>query len=171
MSSTGPSTSRPRARREPPLSVRAPAPTVRGQASGARRAARLACPLALLLAAVLAAAPAASAATWVGYPELLAQVRSGPLIRAIINPARGDVEIKFRNLDEWHAFYPRAQQAELQRLLAARHIRVLYVPRHQAHRPPPASVHHHLRYYAAGALVLLGLIGGGVYLRSRRRTR
>jgi hypothetical protein len=171
MSSTGPSTSRPRARREPRRCAGALPPTRRRRPRGVRCAARRACALALLLAGLLAAVPSASAATWVSYPELLAQVRSGPLIRAIINPARGDVEIKFRNLDEWHAFYPRAQQAELQRLLAARHIRVLYVPRHQVHRPPAAAVHHHLRYYAAGAVVLLGLLGGGIYLRSRRRAR
>src|SRR5664280_2877067 len=68
--------------------------------------------------------------TWVSYPVLLAQVRSGPLIRAIINPSRGDVEIKFRNLEAWHAFYPAGAQAGLQRLLRARHIRLLFVARH-----------------------------------------
>jgi hypothetical protein len=65
----------------------------------------------------------------VSYERLLAQVRSGPLIRAIINPARSDAEIKFRNLDEWHAFYPRGAQPTLQRILRERHVRVLFVPR------------------------------------------
>jgi hypothetical protein len=112
----------------------------------------------------------AVAATWVSYPVLLTQVRSGPLIRAIINPARGDVEIKFRDLDEWHAYYPANAQPALQRLLHARHIRVLYVPRHPARTSRPATVHHHLRYIATGVIGVLALTAGGVlYLRRRRR--
>lgn len=122
-----------------------------------------------LLGAVVMASPA-SATTWVSYSAVLTQVKSGPLIRAIINPARADMEIKFRDLSEWHAYYPRAEQAELQRLLAARHIRVLFVPRHQVVGARPAAVHHHLRYIAAAALLACVLIGGG-YLLWRRRSR
>jgi hypothetical protein len=105
----------------------------------------------------------------VSYPALLTQVKSGPLIRAIINPARGDVEIKFRNLDEWHAYYPPNAQAALQRLLHARHIRVLYVPRHQARTSRPATVHHHLRYIAAGVAGGLALLAAGFFYWRRRR--
>src|SRR5437868_5456779 len=64
-----------------------------------------------LLAALALTCASALAATWVSYPELLAQVRSGPVIRAIINRTRGDVEIKFRDLSEWEAFYPRRAAA------------------------------------------------------------
>jgi hypothetical protein len=110
----------------------------------------------------------ALAATWVSYPVLLAQVRSGPLIRAIINPGRGDVEIKFRDLSEWHAFYPAGEQPTLQRLLYARHIRVLFVPRHQASKARPATVHHHLRYIAAGVIGAAAAIGAGFLLYRRR---
>jgi hypothetical protein len=120
----------------------------------------------LALLGVLVMASPASATTWVSFPALLEQVKSGPLIRAIINPARGDVEIKFRNLSEWHAFYPRAEQSELQRLLDARHIRVLFVPRHPAAKP--AAAHHHLRYIAAAALAACVLGGGTAYLLRRR---
>jgi len=119
------------------------------------------------LLGVLVMASPACATTWVSFPALLAQVKSGPLIRAIINPARGDVEIKFRNLSEWHAFYPPAEQAELQRLLDARHIRVLFVPRHRA-AAKPAAAHHHLRYIAAAALAACVLGGGTAYLLRRR---
>jgi hypothetical protein len=117
------------------------------------------------------------ATTWVSYPRLLRQVRSGPLIRAIINPARADVEIKFRNLQEWHAFYPRGAQATLQRLLHARHVRVLFVPRHPGRASQSATEHrrlparHHLRYIAAlivGLLVLLA-VAALVYRRRSRR--
>jgi hypothetical protein len=113
----------------------------------------------------------AVAATWVSYPALLAQVKSGPLIRAIINPARGDVEIKFRDLSEWHAFYPAGARPTLQRLLHARHVRVLFVPRHPARTSRPATVHHHLRYIAAGVIGVVALLTAGAFLRSRRRRR
>ena len=108
--------------------------------------------------------------TWVSYPVLLAQVRSGPLIRAIINPSRGDVEIKFRNLDEWHASYPAGAQPELQRLLRARHVRLLFVPAHRATASRPAAVHHHLRYIAGGAIALLAALALGLFLYRRRRS-
>jgi hypothetical protein len=111
---------------------------------------------------------AAYATTWVGYQKLLEQVRSGPVIRAIINPARSDVEIKFRDLLEWHAFYPAGAQNTLQRLLHARHVRVLFVPRHPARAPGPAAVHHHLRYIAAGVVAVLALVGLGALLYRRR---
>jgi hypothetical protein len=119
---------------------------------------------------LLLPAPAV-AATWVSYPTLLDQVRSGALIRAIINPARGDVEIKFRNLDEWHAYYPASAQPALQRMLRARHIRVLFVPRHPAKAPRPAAAHHHLRYIAAGVLGASVLLAAAAFAYSRRRPR
>jgi hypothetical protein len=126
--------------------------------------------LVVALLAGLALAPASAlAATPVGYPELLQQVRSGPLIRAIINRTRGDIEIKFRDLSEWEAFYPRGAQPMLQRLLHERHIRVLFASRPHAARARPAAVHHHLRYIAAAVLAALALIGAAAYLYSRRR--
>ena len=74
--------------------------------------------LVIALLAGFALAPASAlAATPVGYPELLEQVRSGPLIRAIINRTSADIEIKFRDLSEWEAFYPRGAQPMLQRIL------------------------------------------------------
>jgi hypothetical protein len=107
---------------------------------------------------------------WVSYPRLLAQARSGPVIRAIINPQRADVELRFRNLLEWHAYYPRAAQPALQRLLRERHIHTLFVARHQPARSARAT-HHRLRYIALGlAVAALALALAGVLLR-RRRTR
>ena len=121
-----------------------------------------------VVAALCLPATAAGAETWVSYPVLLKQVRSGPLIRAIINPVRGDVEIKFRDLSEWHAFYPANAQPALQRLLFARHIRVLFVKRHHPQVTKPATVHHHLRYIAAGVIVALAVIAAGAFIYSRR---
>jgi hypothetical protein len=123
----------------------------------------------LLLAA--AAPVPARAAQEVGYPVLLQQIKSGPLIRAVINRKGGDIEIKFRNLSEWKAFYPPGAQPMLQRLLHERHIPVIFASRHH-HAAKPRAVHHHLRYIAAGVLGALALVGGVLLLvQRRRRTR
>ena len=75
--------------------------------AASRRAAVGLVALAIMPAVMLGPPPKpAEAATQVSYPELLREIRSGPLIRAVINPARGDIEIKFRNLSEWKALYP-----------------------------------------------------------------
>src|ERR1700730_16864356 len=125
--------------------------------------------LVVALLAALAFAPAsAPAATPVSYPELLNEIRSGPVIRAIINRTRGDIEIKFRDLSEWEAFYPRGAQPMLQRLLHQRHIRVLFASRPHA-QAKPAAVRHHLRYIAAAVIGALALIAVAAYLYSRRR--
>jgi hypothetical protein len=116
--------------------------------------------------AAVATSPA-RAETWVSYPTLLAQVRSGPLIRAIINPDRKDVEIKFRNLDEWHAYYPAGAQAELQRVLDSRHVRILFVPHHRA-TVRAAAVHHRLRYIAGGAVAALAIAAAGWFALRRK---
>jgi hypothetical protein len=125
----------------------------------------------LLIASVciLLVVPArAGAATWVGYPALLQQVRSGPLIRAIINHKRGDIEIKFRDLSEWEAFYPAGAQQELQRILHQRHVHVIFAGRPKA-KAKPGAVHHHLRYIAAGILGALALLAAAWVLIRRRR--
>ncbi len=119
---------------------------------------------------VLATPTPAGAETWVSYGKLVEQVRHGNLIRAIINPQRDDVEIKFRNLTEWHAFYPRGQQRELQRMLDARHVRVLFVPRHGVAGKHRAGVHHRLRY-VAGAIIAALLLAGGAFWLLRRGSR
>ncbi len=122
---------------------------------------------AALVAAIALPAPA-RAETWVGFPALLAQVRSGAIVRAIINPARHDVEIRFQGGQEWHAYYPPSEQGELQRLLHARHVRTLFVPRHPLAKPHHAGAPHHLRYIAAGVLAACAV--GGVLLLARRRS-
>jgi hypothetical protein len=122
------------------------------------------------LCLALAAAAPAHAAKQVTYPELLAQVKSGPLIRAIINRKRSAIEIKFRDLSEWEAFYPPGAQPQLQRLLHERHIRVIFASRHRAAHVKPHAVHHHLRYIGAGIIGALVLAGGAFIVLRRRRT-
>lgn len=126
--------------------------------------------LCLALALLLALSASAQAAQRVSYPALLHQIESGPLIRVIINRAGGDIEIKFRNLNEWKAPYPRAAQAHLQQILRARHIHVIFAapPRHVAR---PRAVHHHLRYIADGVLGAILLVAAAWLLLRRRRPR
>jgi hypothetical protein len=124
--------------------------------------------LALLAPALVPVA--ARAATPASYEQVLHQIRFGPVIRAIINRPRGDIEIKFRDLSEWESPYPRSEQLMLQALLHRRHIRVLFVARPRHARSNPAAVHHHLRYIAAAILAALLLIGAAAYLSLRRRS-
>jgi hypothetical protein len=126
--------------------------------------------LVLVTLVALAAGPSAAlAATPVSYEQLLHQIRSGPVIRAIINRPRGDIEIKFRDLSEWESPYPRSAQPMLQRLLHRRHIRVLFVAAPHATAARAAAVHHHLRYVLAAVLGGSALIAAGLYLLRRRR--
>jgi hypothetical protein len=120
-----------------------------------------------LLAVLGVTASPGLAATQVGYPVLLREIKSGPLIRAVINRTRGDIEIKFRNLSEWEAFYPPGAQPGLQRLLHARHIRVIFATRPATTKPK--AVHHHLRYIAAGVLGAVAVLGGAAFVYDRRR--
>ena len=126
--------------------------------------------IALVAVIGIKAAPA-GAATAVSYSALLSEVRSGPVIRAVINPRGADVEIKFRDLSEWKASMPAGAQPALQRLLHQRHIRVLFASRRVVGKPKPGVVHHHLRYIAAGVLGAAILIGCGAFLFVRRRRR
>jgi hypothetical protein len=126
---------------------------------------------ALVLVTLVALAPAPSAAlaaTPVSYEQLLHQIHSGPVIRAIINRPRGDIEIKFRDLSEWESSYPRSAQPMLQQLLRRRHIRVLFAARPHAAPTRAAAVHHHLRYILAAVIGALALIAAGLYLLMRR---
>ncbi|HEV2981427.1 MAG TPA: hypothetical protein VGX51_08340 [Solirubrobacteraceae bacterium] len=124
--------------------------------------------IAVLLATV-AVPSTARAAKPVSYPEVLAQIEHGPLIRAVINRRLSHVEIKFRDLSEWEAVYPAGAQPLLQRLLNQRHIHVIFASSHHA-KATPKPVHHHLRYIAAGVLGALALAGVAWLLIRRRRS-
>ena len=123
-----------------------------------------------LLAGALAAAAQAQAATWVSYPQLLAQVRTGPLVRAVINRAPAHVEIKFASGREWEAVYPRRDQRMLQHTLRARHIEVIFAPRPHA-RAGAHRAHHRLRYITTAVLATALAIAAGLLLLDTRRRR
>ena len=123
-----------------------------------------------LLTATLACAVPAQAVTWVGYPQLLSQVRSGRLQRAVINHALSHIEIKFASGREWEASYPRGDQRMLQRTLHARHIPVIFAARPHA-RARARPVHHRLRYITTAVLATALAIGAGLFLLDTRRRR
>jgi hypothetical protein len=119
------------------------------------------------LAACALLAPAAGAFSWVSYPVLVAQIRTGPVIRVIVNVTYYDAEIKFRNLYEWKARFAPGQEHALVALVRARHIPLKFAaPPRTRHRPAP--VHHHLRYIAAAVLGAALLIGAGALVFRRR---
>jgi hypothetical protein len=123
-----------------------------------------------LLAGALVAAAQAQAATWVSYPQLLDQVRSGRLARAVINHAPSHIEIKFASGREWEAVYPRRDQRMLQRTLHARHIEVIFAARPHA-RAGARREHHRLRYITTAALAAALAIAAGLFLLDTRRRR
>jgi hypothetical protein len=123
-----------------------------------------------LVCAVVAVTPApAAAAQPASYAAVVEQIRSGPVIRAIINRRLRHVEIKFRDLSEWEAVYPRGAQPSLQAMLRGRHIRVLFASRPAARARAP--VHHHLRYIAAAVLALAAAACAALLWRNARRRR
>jgi hypothetical protein len=131
------------------------------------RITRLLAPALTAAALLLALAAPGLAAQQVTYAQLLQQVRSGPLIRVIINLRGKDAEIKFANLDEWRASYPPGAQAELERLVHARHIELKFAAPPHASKPAP-PVHHKLRYIAAGILAAVLVVAGATWLYRRR---
>jgi hypothetical protein len=123
-----------------------------------------------LLTAALVAAAQAQAATWVSYPQLLTQVRTGRLVRAVINRAPAHIEIKFASGREWEAVYPRRDQRMLQRTLHTRHIEVIFAARPHA-RAGARQTHHRLRYITTAALATAVALGAGLFLLDTRRRR
>jgi Flp pilus assembly protein TadB len=126
-------------------------------------------PLALLCTALALAAAPASAATPASYAAVVRQIRTGPVIRAVINRQLRHVEIKFHDLSEWEAMYPPGAQAGLQHLLRGRHIRVLFASRPAVRASAP--VHHHLRYIVGAVLVALATAGFLAIVWNRRTRR
>ncbi len=128
--------------------------------------------LALACTMLAGGASTAAAARWVGYPTILAELRTGPLIRVIINRPPRHIEIKFRNLDEWEAVYPVGAEHGLQRLIHSRGIKLIFASSKPGpHAVKPAAVHHRLRYITAGVLLLLLAAGGAWALVHRREAR
>jgi len=123
-----------------------------------------------LLAAALLLPASAQAVTWVSYPQLLAQVRSGRLQRAVINHGLSHIEIKFASGREWEASYPGRDQRMLQRTLHARHIPIIFAARARAHASAP-RVHHRLRYITTAVLAAAFAIGTALFLLDARRRR
>ncbi len=139
-------------------------PERRGRARGTRAA----CAAAWALCCAALLAPAAHAFSWVSYPALVEQIRSGRVIRVIVNRELHDAEIKFRNLYEWKARFAPSQETPLVSLVRGRHIPLIFAaPPRSAHAAAPA-VHHRLRWIATAVLLATLLLVAAVLERDRR---
>jgi hypothetical protein len=130
---------------------------------------RAALPLCLALVTLLALAPAALAAAPAPtetYATLLTQIDakagSGDRVTAAtLDKADHHVRVTLANGARPLVSYPVADDKVLVDTLLHHRIKVVYT------KPP--SVHHTLRYIAAGVVVVLLLIGAGVWFYTRGR--
>jgi hypothetical protein len=125
--------------------------------------------LALALACLLASAPAALAiapAPTEGYTALLAQIDAKPgspqrVVAATLDKHDHHVRVTLADGSRPLASYPSSQDKFLVDTLLHHGVRVVYT------KPP--AVHHTLRYIAAGVVVVLLLVGAGVWFYTRGR--
>jgi hypothetical protein len=125
--------------------------------------------LALALVCLLATAPAALAAAPApseGYSALLAQIDAKPgspqrVIAATLDKHDHHVRVTLADGSRPLARYPSSQDKFLVDTLLHHGVKVVYT------KPP--AVHHTLRYIAAGVVVVLLLVGAGVWFYTRGR--
>jgi ATP-dependent Zn protease len=126
--------------------------------------------IALLCVLTLVAGGAALAAAQAteSYQVLIAQVDSGRVIRAVVNPPLRHVKVTFRDGSEQEAVYPPQGEPSLLRTLHAHGVTIKFARRPKA-KKTATTVHHHLRYIAAAVVGALIVIGGVLLFVSRRR--
>jgi hypothetical protein len=120
--------------------------------------------------AVAAYAPLAIAATSTvteTYPALLRQIVRRQVVIAHVNERTSDIRVTLKNGSEEFVVYPHAQHKVLVDSLLHHGVRVVYT----AHVKPKKPVHHVLRYVAGGIVIVLLLIGGGVWMYTRGQRR
>jgi hypothetical protein len=128
--------------------------------------------LALLAVLALAAnAPFAIAAPSTqteSYAALLHQIESGQVVVAHVNERTNDIRVTLKDGSEEFVSYPRSQHKHLIDALLRHGVRPIYTTHAKAKKP----VHHVLRYVAGGIVIVLLLIGAGVwvYTRSQRQS-
>jgi hypothetical protein len=126
----------------------------------------------LIIATVLALlvpAQFAVAAAYVpteSYAALVGQINSGQVSIAHVNEQTHHVKVTLKNGTDQVVDYPAADHKRLIDSLEKHGIKPIYTrPTTVAAKPKPA--HHVLRYVAAGIVVVLLLIGGGVWAYTR----
>jgi len=121
------------------------------------------------LLALLVPAPFAFAAEYVPtetYAALTAQINSGQVVAAHVNEQTHHIKVTLKNGTDQVVDYPAADHKKLIDSLLAHGVKPIYT-RPVAVVTKPKPVHHVLRYVAAGIVVVLLLIGGGVWAYTR----
>jgi hypothetical protein len=120
----------------------------------------------LAILAVAANAPLAIAATSTvteSYTALLHQIDSGQVLIAHVNERTNDIRVTLRNGTEEFVVYPHAGHKTLIDSLIHHGVKPIYT----AHKTAAKPVHHVLRYVAGGIVIVLLLIGAGVWVYTR----
>jgi hypothetical protein len=124
----------------------------------------------LALLAVAVDAPPAIAATPTAtesYPALLHQIETRQVVIAHVNERTNDIRVTLRNGSEEFVTFAHAQHKALIDSLLHHGVRVVYTAHAKAKKP----VHHVLRYVAGGIVIVLLLIGAGVWVYTRGQRR
>ena len=118
------------------------------------------------LLGILASAPLALAAESTAtesYGALLHQIDTRQVVIAHVNEQTGDIRVTLKNGSEEFVVYPHADHKKLIDALLHHGVKPIYTVHKTAKKP----VHHVLRYVAAGIVVVLLLIGAGVWVYTR----
>jgi hypothetical protein len=143
--------------------------------TGRSPAARLAAFLCALACAALIATPAVVAASIAyqdeSYAEFQQQLASGQIQAVTINKRLASLRVTLKDGRHVLAKYAHKGEPAAAAALAAKHVPVTVLSPTQAKSEvPKKAVHHKLRYIAGGILiVLIVLVGGVLYIRSRRQ--
>ena len=120
----------------------------------------------VLLLCLLAPAPLAFAAAPIStesYATLLHQIDTRQVTVAHVNEKTHDISVTLKDGTKQKVVYPAAQHKVLIDTLLHHGVTPIYTAHKRTHKP----VHHVLRYVAAGVVVVLLLIGGGVWAYTR----
>lgn len=97
------------------------------------------------------------------YATLLHQIDSGQVAVAHVNEATHDIGVTLKDGTKQKVVYPATDHKVLIDTLLHHGVTPIYT----AHKHTAKPVHHVLRYIAAGVVVVLLLIGGGVWAYTR----
>jgi hypothetical protein len=120
----------------------------------------------LIVLGLLASTPLAlaqSATVTESYPTLLRQIFARQVLIAHVNEKTHDIRVTLKNGSEEFVVFPAAQHKALIDALERHGVKPIYTSHKRAKKP----VHHVLRYVAAAIVVVLLLIGAGVWVYTR----
>jgi hypothetical protein len=122
----------------------------------------------IVLLCLLAPAPLALAATPAiteSYAALVHQINTGKVVVAHVNEGDHHISVTLRNGNREFVSFPPAQHKILVDSLFHHGVKPIFTSTTHTQKAKP--VHHVLRYVAAGVVVVLLLIGGGVWVYTR----